>query len=253
MSESERKGVAVIVGATGTIGGAIVRKFVERGVPVLAVARSEDDLKELAAEHELITPCPADIGDNSAIEKIKSHLDGPVRIAIMAAGLPVRGSADTIDPDDFAVGCNIKVGGLTRLLHAVRDNFERGSRLVMFAGYLGLEPLAHETGPGTINAAVFNLMRQIGMLYGPRGVTTHTISPGPADTPRLRRIVTAVAEERGIPFDEAWQGYLDRLSLGRLPTVDEISWAVTLLLEPEADIMHGGVLNLDAGGLRGIY
>ena len=59
-------------------------------------------------------------------------------------------------------------------------------------------------------------------------------SPGPADTPRLRRIVAAVAEERGVPFEEVWQGYLDANSLGRLPTVDEIAWAVMLLLEPEA-------------------
>jgi NAD(P)-dependent dehydrogenase (short-subunit alcohol dehydrogenase family) len=91
------------------------------------------------------------------------------------------------------------------------------------------------------------------LIYGPRGVTTHTVAPGPADTPRLRRIVAAVAEERGVPFEEVWQGYLDANSLGRLPTVDEIAWAVMLLLEPQADVMHGGVLNLDAGALRGIY
>jgi hypothetical protein len=27
---------------------------------------------------------------------------------------------------------------------------------------------------------------------------------------------------------------------------------VTLLLEPEAEVMHGGVLHLDGGGLSGI-
>ena len=91
------------------------------------------------------------------------------------------------------------------------------------------------------------------MLYGPQGVTTHTICSGPVDTPRLRRIATQVAEERGVPFEEAWQEYIDRNSLGRLPTPDEIAWAVTMLLEPEADVMHGGVLKLDAGGLRGIF
>ena len=32
-----------------------------------------------------------------------------------------------------------------------------------------------------------------------------------------------------------------------------IAWAVTMLLDPEADIMHGGVLKLDAGGLNGIF
>ena len=95
---------------------------------------------------------------------------------------------------------------------------------------------AHEAGPGAVNAAVFNLMRQISLLYGPRGVTTHTLSPGPADTPRLRRIVAAVAAERGAAEEEVWQEYVAQNSLGRLPTADELAWAVEMLLDPEQKI-----------------
>jgi NAD(P)-dependent dehydrogenase (short-subunit alcohol dehydrogenase family) len=244
---------AVVVGATGAIGQAVIRRLVRRGLPVLAVARGKDSLDELAAAHDLVTPCPADIGSNEATEVIRSALTGPVRIAVFAAGLPVRGSADSIDPDALAAGSNIKVGGLLRLLHAVRDRLVPGSRFVTFAGSLGLEPRAHEAGPGAVNAAVFNLMRQISLLYGPRGVTTHTLSPGPADTPRLRRIVAAVAAERGVAEQDVWQEYVAQNSLGRLPTADELAWAVELLLDPEADLLHGSVLYLDAGGHRGIH
>ena len=265
MSEPEGRGQvtvpgqAVVVGATGTIGQAVVRRLTRRGLPVLAVARGQADLDELASATELVTPCPADIGSNDAIQAIGSALTGlgrvggPVRMAVFAAGLPVRGSADTIDPDALAVGSNIKVGGLLRLLHAVRDHLVPGSRFVTFAGSLGLEPRAHEAGPGAVNAAVFNLMRQISLLYGPRGVTTHTLSPGPADTPRLRRIVAAVAAERGAAEEEVWQEYVAQNSLGRLPTAGELAWAVELLLDPEADLLHGSVLYLDAGGHRGIH
>ena len=250
---------AVVVGATGAIGQAVVERLTRRGLPVLAVARGKADLDELAAAHDLVTPCPADIGSNDAIAAISAALTGlggadvPVRMAVFAAGLPVRGSADTIDPDALAAGANIKVGGLLRLLHAVRDQLVPGSRFVTFAGSLGLEPRAHEAGPGAVNAAVFNLMRQISLLYGPRGVTTHTLSPGPADTPRLRRIVAAVAAERGAAEEDVWQEYVAQNSLGRLPTAAELAWAVELLLDPEADLLHGSVLYLDAGGHRGIH
>ncbi|HEX5296497.1 MAG TPA: SDR family oxidoreductase [Streptosporangiaceae bacterium] len=242
----------VVVGATGTIGQAVIRRLTRRGLPVVAVARSKDALDELAASHELVTPCPADIGSNDAIAAIGSALTGTVRMAVFAAGLPVRGSADTIDPDALAIGSNIKAGGLLRLLHAVRDRLAPGSRFVTFAGSLGLEPRAHEAGPGAVNAAVFNLMRQISLLYGPRGVTAHTLSPGPADTPRLRRIAATVAAERGAAEEDVWQEYLAQNSLGRLPTADELAWAVEMLLDPEASVLHGSVLYLDAGGHRGI-
>ncbi len=250
---SDTTGQAVVVGATGMIGQAVVRRLTGHGLPVLAVARGEEALKALAAADSLVTACPADIASNESIGAISGALTGPVRIAVFAAGLPVRGSADTIDPDALAVGSNIKAGGLLRLLHAVRDRFVPGSRFVTFAGSLGLEPRAHEAGPGAVNAAVFNLMRQISLLYGPRGVTTHTLSPGPADTPRLRRIVATVAAERGVAEDEVWQEYVAQNSLGRLPTADELAWPVEMLLAPEASLLHGSVLYLDAGGHRGIH
>src|SRR5207244_6006838 len=140
-------------------------------------------------------------------------------------GLPVRGSADSIDPDALATGGNFKAGGLLLLLHAGRDRLAPGSRFATFAGSLGLEPRAHEAGPGAVNAAVFNLMRQISLLYGPRGVTTHTLSPGPADTPRLRRIVAAVAAERGVAEQDVWQEDGAENPRGRLPSRDAGGWA----------------------------
>jgi NAD(P)-dependent dehydrogenase (short-subunit alcohol dehydrogenase family) len=247
------RGEVVIVGATGSMGSAIVEALVRRSVPVLAVARGAQALNDLVAAHgDTVRMCVADIADNSSIDVIKHSLTGPVRMAIFAAGLPVRGSVDTIDPDLFAIGANIKVGGMTRLVHAVRDRLEVDSRIVAIAGSLGLEPSGNEAGPGTVNAGLFNLMRQLSILYGPRGITTHTLCPGPIDSPRLHRIAATIAEERGVSFDEVWAEYVARNSLGRLPTLAEIAWAVTVLLDPEASVLHGAVIKLDAGGTRGL-
>src|ERR1700757_3465192 len=120
-------------GRAGETGRAGTRRRPGRGLPVVAVARGQDDLVALASDCDLVTPCPADIGSNDAIQAIGSALTGSVRIAVVAAGLPVRGSADSIDPDLLAIGSNIKVGGLLRLLHAVRDRLVPGSRFVTFA------------------------------------------------------------------------------------------------------------------------
>jgi NAD(P)-dependent dehydrogenase (short-subunit alcohol dehydrogenase family) len=252
MATEGNAGQAVVVGATGAMGSAMTRRLVDHGLHVVAVARGSAALDDLAATSAAITPCVADIGDNASVEIIAAHLHSPVRMAVFAAGLPVRGSVDTIDPDLFAVGANIKIGGMVRLVNSVRDHLEPGSRLVAVAGSLGLEPSASEAGPGAINAGLFNVMRQYSLLYGPRGITTHTVSPGPADTPRLRRIVEAVAAERGVTFDQVWTEYEGRNSLGRLPTVDEIAWAIDVLMSPQAALMHGSVLKMDGGAAHGI-
>ena len=44
--------------------------------------------------------------------------------------------------------------------------------------------------------------------------------------------------------------YRSHSPLGRLTTPDQISWAVTQLLAPEADALHGATLALDGGAHR---
>ena len=246
-------GTCVVVGATGAIGRAVVARLVRREQRLLAVARSSDDLANLSAQLPEVSVCAADIGSDEAIATIAESLDGPVRMAVFAAGLPVRGSVSTIEPGLLAVAANIKLGGLLRLVRAVDGRLEAGSRIVCFAGSLGLEPRPAEAAPGAINAGVFNLMRQLSLVYGPRGITTHTISPGPADTPRLRHIADGVARERGCDPADVLADYAARTSLGRLPTADEVAWVVEQLLDREADILHGSVLYPDAGGHHGIH
>ncbi len=245
--------VCVVVGATGAFGRAVTERLAKRGQRVVGVGRHAADLAQLAAEVPGVTPCVADIADDSAIEAIGSTVDGPVRMAVFAAGLPIAGSVETVAPSDLARGADIKLGGLLRLVRAVDARLVPGSRIVMFAGSLGFEPKPSSAGPGAINAGVFNLMRQLGDVYGPRGITTHTLSPGPADTPRLHALVERAAAEQGVSVDDQWASYAAGTSLGRLPTPDQIAWAVTMLLDPEADVLHGGVLHLDAGGHRSIH
>ena len=252
-SELPHDGDAVVVGATGAVGSALTRRLVARGRRVVAVARDAERLAALAAGAEgpgSGVACPADIGDNAATGAIRDRLDGPVRIAVLAAGLPVRGSVESIDPDLMAVGAQVKMGGVLRLLHAVRDHLGQDSRFVAVAGTLGLEPGRDEAGPGGINAGLINLMKQIANNHGADGITVHTLVPGPMDTPRLRSIAETIATERGVTVDEVWAEYEAKVSLGRLPRVEEVVWAVETLLAPEAAILHGTVLHLDAGGLR---
>ena len=248
---------AVVVGATGTVGAALVRAFAARGLRVVAVARDASALEALVADVDgdgdgdgEVVACPADIATNDAVDAIRTAIAGRVRIAVLAAGLPVTGSVETVDPDLLAAGAQVKMAGILRLLHGVRDAMGPGSRFVAVAGTLGLEPGRDEAGPGGVNAGLVNLMKQVALNHGADGITVHTLVPGPMDTPRLRRIAERVATERDRPVEEVWAEYEARVPLGRLPRVEELVWAATTLLAPEADILHGTVLHLDAGGLR---
>ncbi len=251
--------LGVVVGATGAVGSVLVHRLAARGLDVVAVARDAAALATLAeavrteddGDGGAVLPCPADIATNAATDAIRAAVTGRrVRIAVLAAGLPVRGSVETIDPDLLAVGAQVKMAGALRLLHATRDAMGEGSRFVAVAGTLGLEPGRDEAGPGAVNAGLVNLMKQVSLNHGADGITVHTVGPGPMDTPRLRRIAASIAQERDRPVEEVWAEYEAKVPLGRLPRVEELAWAVENLLAPEAAVLHGTLLHLDAGGLR---
>jgi NAD(P)-dependent dehydrogenase (short-subunit alcohol dehydrogenase family) len=245
-------GAAVVVGATGSLGGTAVRAFLGRGLDVIGVARSAEKLQQLAAEHDRFTACPADIADDRSIGQISDAVTGPVKVAFMGAGLPVRGSVETSAPGDYALAMNVKVGGLVRLLRGVGDRLGAGGRIIVLSGYHGIEPRPHETMPGVINAALHNFVRQLGDLYGPRGITIHAISPGPVDTPRLRSIAARAAEERGVDMETQMATYTAEASSGAFVTLEQIGWVIDSLLDDEAVALHGSVLSLDGGRLRSI-
>lgn len=241
--------LCVVVGATGAVGRAVVERLDALGHPVLAVARNTQALADLATALPRIRPCVADIADDSAVAVIGEALTEPVRLAFFTAGLAVSGSVDTVQPGAFAEGVNVKVGGTVRLLHAVRDRFGEPATFITVAGSLGFEPGPMDAGPGTVNAALANLMRQISLLYGPRGVAVHTIAPGPLETPRLKAIAEHRAEETGRDPDQVLSEYTAKTSFGKLPSPDDVAWLVETLLAPRAWSLHGSVLTPD-GGVR---
>jgi NAD(P)-dependent dehydrogenase (short-subunit alcohol dehydrogenase family) len=251
-SDPSPGGEAIVVGATGSLGGGIAQRLMELGVPVIGVARNRERLRELAQRYPLFTPCPADIEQDAAIGAITDAVRGPVRIAVMGAGLPVGGSAESALPADFGRAINVKIGGLVRLLRAVGDRLVSGSRIVILTGYHATEPRATEAMPGVVNAALHNFIRQLGDIWGPRGVTVHGIAPGPVDSPRLRRLAERAASERGVDMKSQLETYRAESSLGRLIRIEEVVWAVSLLLSQEASALHGSILSLDGGRLRSV-
>jgi NAD(P)-dependent dehydrogenase (short-subunit alcohol dehydrogenase family) len=249
---SANKEWVVVVGATGAFGSVMVERFLARGLGVLAVARNVSSLAELAAKNPGLLPCAADISDDASIEVIKAAIPGPVRMVVHGPGVAVGGGVLTIDTKALVDAVNIKVGGFLRLVRAVDTHLSRNSRLVAIGGHYGFEPTAYAAAAGVGNAALVNVVRQMSLAYGERGITAHLVAPGPADTERLRR----VAADRALMLGTTVEAVLDSMraesSIGAFTEPGQVAWALEMLLAPEASAMTGSSLMLDAGRRRGL-
>jgi NAD(P)-dependent dehydrogenase (short-subunit alcohol dehydrogenase family) len=249
MSEQE---LAVVVGATGDMGKYIVRRLVKAGLHVIAVARSEKAVGELVREVGNVTPCVCDISNDKSIEVISSLVNRTVRIVVHGPGVATAGGVMVAPTDAVADAVNIKVSGLMRLVRAVDKYLVTESRIVAIGGHYGFEPTAYAATAGIANAALANIVRQYSWAYGSRGVTAHLVAPGPADTERLKRVASARAERDGISQEEVLEEMKAESAINSFTQLDEIAWAVEMLLAPEANAMAGSTLFMDAGRRRGL-
>jgi len=244
--------VAVVVGATGAFGQAIVAKLIAAGLGVIAVARTAEKLSALALEHPSVIACVADISSDSSIQSISATVAWPVRMVVHGPGVAVAGGILTAPTSAMVDAVNIKVGGMLRLTRAVDTHLVQGSRLVAIGGHYGFEPTSYAAAAGVANAALVNVMRQLSLAYGSRGITSHLIAPGPADTERLRRVAGDRAIMRGISTADVLEEMRAESSIGAFTTPEQVAWAVSILLAEEANAMTGSTLMLDSGRRRGL-
>lgn len=242
-------GTIIVAGASGAFGSTIVHRLVRAGHRVLALARTRAGLDELGDDVETLA---ADITSDDCIDGLRSHARGPVLAIVNSVGVPVAGRIAEAPATAIIDAVDIKVNGMLRMIRALDDRLEAGSRLISIGGHYGLEPTHMAATAGLANAAVLNMCRQLAAEYGPRGITAHVIAPGPADTPRLRRVVGARAEARGSDVDTVLTEMRDRSVLGAFTTPEQVAWAVEMLLAPEASALTGSALMLDSGRRHGI-
>ena len=244
---------ALVVGAGGTFGRKIAAKLVGEGLHVVGIGRSREALDATGAElGESFLPVVADIADDAAVDLIASALDRPVAMVVHAPGLPVAGGIRAAQTALLVEACNIKVGGMLRLVRAAEARLRRGSRLVAVGGHYGFEPTAYAATAGIANAAVANLIKQLSWAYGAEGITAHLVAPGPADSDRLRNVARARAERSGRPIEDELSEMRAESVIGAFVTDDQVAWAIATLLAPEADALAGSTLFLDAGRRRAV-
>src|SRR5256714_5736703 len=116
--------VAVIMGATGGLGSAIVDAFASRGDRVIAVARSRAEVSQLAAKYPLspspsgggqgggVTGDTADLASRLAVDDLWERIDrvGTPRWVVNATGGYRAGKIVDTTPDDFSFMMDLNLG-----------------------------------------------------------------------------------------------------------------------------------------------
>lgn len=168
---------ALVTGASGGIGEAIVRALRADGAEVVALARREDRLRALADECGC-RYAVVDVRDRAALEAVVTELRPDILVNNAGTGHGIAGLGVT-DTDDIAVAVETNVAAP---LHAIRAALpgmrERGAgHIVNIGSIAGLHVLISAVY-GATKAAVHLMTQNLRVELAGSGIRVTEIAPG---------------------------------------------------------------------------
>jgi len=187
--------VAVVVGAAGGIGRAIVARLAEAGCRLALVDRNEAALDEVAEGLGLgprAVTCPADITDRPQVEQMAAAVDrgfGAVHILVNAAGINTRQrTLADISAEQWERVVAVNLSGVFHCTHALLDLMRRsGGGIVVSIVSTASQLVSPGAGVAycASKRALLSFTQSLNIEQGRYGIRACALSPGEVDTPLI--------------------------------------------------------------------
>jgi NAD(P)-dependent dehydrogenase (short-subunit alcohol dehydrogenase family) len=192
--------LAVIMGATGGLGTAVVDAFAKRGDRVIAVARSRAEVSQLASKYPgVVTGDTADLTSRLEVDDLWERIDRvsvPRWVVNTTGGFRAGKVVDT-NPDDFTFMMDLNLGtawwccrAAARRMQAppsASGGVQGGGCIINVSSRSGLFAEPGAAAYAVAKAAVIMLTEALAAELKTSGVRVNAVVPAIIDTPANRR------------------------------------------------------------------
>ena len=254
--------VAVVLGGTGGLGGAMAEGLAQAGAQVAILGRSQERGEAKAKEyskHAKTIFVSVDALDSKSLQHAEQKIEkelGPVTVLVNAAG--GNQPAAVVTPENPMT---------TLALSAWKENFDlnlvggallpcqifgvgmlkrkKGS-IINIASVSAHIPLSKVVAYSAAKAAVLNLSQFLSREWAPHGVRVNTITPGFFPAEQNRKLLF---KDDGTPTDRA-KSIMGHTPMGRFGEPNELIGAAVFLASSKASGFVTGIdLRVDGGFL----
>jgi NAD(P)-dependent dehydrogenase (short-subunit alcohol dehydrogenase family) len=245
--------VAILTGATGGIGEATAKLFLELGARVMLVARSEDKLaatldrlKPLGEVAGSIAEAADEIAFAAAVGTAVEEFGG---LDILVANAGTEGTLKPVDlltVDEFEETMRINVTGVwLSMKHCVAPLKTRGGGSIIalssIAGCIGFPAMAPYIAS---KHAVYGLVKTAALELGPSNIRVNAVGPGPIDNRMIKSL-----QEQLAPDDPAAlrSGIEAGIAMRRYGTNEEVAHLIAFLASDASSYCNGSIYMIDGG------
>lgn len=247
--------VALVTGAAGGIGRAVVLGMKEAGATVIATDLAENAEIE-GADHYLRHDVTSQ-ADWEAVEKLVGEKYGRLDALVNNAGISIVGKIEetpiaewrrinAINIDSVVIGVQV----MLPLLQKGGEARESGASIVNFSSIAGLRGAAFNAAYCTSKAAVKMLSKCMGAEFAALGynIRCNSVHPGGIETDMMFGIMDRYVELGVAQSRESSHAALNRRHpIGRLGRPDEMSGGVVYLCSDAASFVTCAEFLMDGG------
>lgn len=249
--------IALVSGASRGIGAAIARTLARDGAKLVLIARSEADMRNVAADCGAdCVIVPGDLREDAAAQAAVAtaiQRFGALDILVHSAGATKRGDFLTLSDSDWADGYALKLFGAVRLARAAWPHLQKSKgAIVNIGGIGGRLASADFTIGGSVNAALMNFTKALADRGVADGVRVNLINPGNIHTDRLTHRIRTRAKELGTDETTAAADLAREAGITRFAAPEEIAEVVSFLVSERASYVQGTLMDVDGGWLRAV-
>ena len=235
--------IVLVTGASRGIGAAIADELAAQGATVIGTATSESGAQviaeRLAAQgghgREL------NVTDAAAVEALIDAIGkefGAVSILVNNAGITRDNLLMRMKDEDWQAILDTNLTSVYRTSKAVMRGMmkARKGRIINIASVIGVTGNAGQANYAAAKAGIIAFSKSLAKEIGSRGVTVNVVAPGFIDTDMTRAMP-----------EDAKNGLIGQIALGRLGEPADIARAVAFLAGPSASYITGETLHVNGG------
>lgn len=248
--------VALVLGASGGLGGGAARALAAEGVRVVCAGR---DLSKLDATVAAIRQAGGeasavrlDLSDIASIDDVVSQIErsvGSIDILVNVSGGPVPSVVQGQQLDTWRAQFEAMVLSIIALTDRVLPGMRQNGwgRIITNTSSGPITPISNLGLSNTLRSSIHGWSKSLSNQVAADGVTCNVVVPGRIATARVEKVDADAAERSGRPLADVIAESEASIPVGRYGTSDEYGAVVAFLASQQASYVTGSIVRVDGG------
>ncbi len=231
----------LITGATGGIGGALVKKFVSLGGTVLATGTKDDKLDLIKKNNPNVKIKKFNLSEHSKIEgfiESSSSELGGLDVLVNNAGINVDNLSIRMKDEEWKKVIDINLTSTFLLSkYAIKSMLKnKFGRIVNITSIVGHTGNLGQANYSASKSGIVGMSKSLAIEYAKKNITINCVSPG--------FIISDMTEN----IAEKVKAFLtSRIPMGKLGTGEDVSNCVAFLSSDSASYVTGETIHVNGG------